>query len=110
MLGGNVNEFVDDLPYGFEQVFMYKGKKYFIQSLTIDGKPYLLLDQWDPQAMIISGRKLGKIHFQLMNFSKHLFGMEGVFGRLRMKWNGSTAKLLENGNECLTYNLFLLEA
>ncbi len=32
MRGGDVNEFVDELYYGFEQVFLYKKKKYFFRA------------------------------------------------------------------------------
>ena len=50
MLNGDVNEFIDGLYYGDERIFLYKGEKYFIQGLTIDGKNKLLLDRWNPPA------------------------------------------------------------
>ncbi len=68
MRGGNVNKFVDDLYYGFEQVFLYRGKKYFIQGLTIDEKPYLLLDRWNPPADDYIWKKAGKDSFPVNDF------------------------------------------
>lgn len=68
MQGGNVNEFIDDLYYGFEQVFWYRGKKYFIQGLTIDDHPWLLLDQWEPPGEDYVWKKEGKDTFPVKDF------------------------------------------
>ena len=50
MINGNVNEFIDGLYYGDERIFLYKGRKFFIQGLTYDNSNHLLLDRWDPPA------------------------------------------------------------
>lgn len=36
MIDGNVNEFVDNLYYGSEMYFIFKGKKYFIRGWVKD--------------------------------------------------------------------------
>lgn len=48
MRGGDVNEFIDGIFEGYEQVFWYRGKKYFIQGYNAYGKCLLLLDLWEP--------------------------------------------------------------
>lgn len=48
MINGNVNEFVDHIHYGDELVFLYEGKKYFLQGFKLEGLYTLLLDRWDP--------------------------------------------------------------
>ena len=48
MINGDVNEFVNGLYYGDERVFIYRGQKFFIEGLTLEGKNHLLLDRWDP--------------------------------------------------------------
>lgn len=68
MLGGNVNEFVENLYSGFEQVFWYRGRKYFIQGLTIDRKQWLLLDQWEPAGKDYIWNKDGKDEFPVKAF------------------------------------------
>ncbi len=44
MIGGNVKEFVDNLYYGSEMYFIYKGKKYFIQGWYEKPTHFLVLD------------------------------------------------------------------
>lgn len=41
MIDGNVNEFVDNLYYGSEMYFIFRGKKYFIQGNMSHGKKNL---------------------------------------------------------------------
>ena len=36
MQNGNVNEFIDLMHYGDELIFMYDGKKYFLQGFKED--------------------------------------------------------------------------
>lgn len=48
MINGNVNEFVDHIHYGDELIFIFDGKKYFLQGLLTDGKYTLYLDRWSP--------------------------------------------------------------
>ena len=49
MINGDVNEFVDRIHYGDELVFLYRGKKYFLQGfLEEDGKCTTYLDRWEP--------------------------------------------------------------
>ena len=43
MIDGNVNEFVDNLFYGSEMYFIFRGKKYFIQGWVEDTVHYLVL-------------------------------------------------------------------
>ena len=38
MIGGNISEFIDQLYYGQEIVFIYNGKRYFIQGWWSDDK------------------------------------------------------------------------
>lgn len=38
MIDGNITEFIDQLYYGQEIVFIYKGKKYFIQGWWSEDK------------------------------------------------------------------------
>ena len=44
MIDGNVNEFVDNLYYGSEMYFVFKGIKYFIQGWCKNGIHHLVLD------------------------------------------------------------------
>ena len=44
MINGNVSEFVDNLYYGSEMYFFFRGKKYFIQGWVEDSIHYLVLD------------------------------------------------------------------
>ena len=44
MIGGNVNEFVDNLYYGSEMYFVFREKKFFIQGWIEDGIHHLVLD------------------------------------------------------------------
>ena len=44
MIDGNVTEFVDNLYYGSEMYFIFRGKKYFIQGWVEDSVHYLVLD------------------------------------------------------------------
>ncbi len=44
MIDGNVNEFVDNLYYGSEMYFIFRGKKYFIQGWVEDSIHHLTLD------------------------------------------------------------------
>ena len=48
MINGDLNEFMDYLHIGFELIFVYDGKKYFLQGLTVDGNNTLFLDRWEP--------------------------------------------------------------
>lgn len=51
MINGDVNEFVDHIHYGDELVFLYQGKKYFLQGFCVDdGICRLYLDRWEPPA------------------------------------------------------------
>ena len=59
MINGDVNEFVDGLYYGDERIFLYNGKKYFIQGYGVDGKPTLFLETGSRQAMITFGNTAG---------------------------------------------------
>ncbi len=43
MKNGNVNEFVDHIYYGDELWFIYKGTKYFLEGLCINGESGLYL-------------------------------------------------------------------
>ena len=38
MIGGTITEFIDKIYYGQEIVFLYKGKKYFIQGWWSDDR------------------------------------------------------------------------
>lgn len=44
MKNGNVSEFIDGLHYGYEMLFIYGGKKYFVQGWTENNINYLVLD------------------------------------------------------------------
>ena len=44
MIDGNVNEFVDNLYYGTEMYFLFRGRKYFIQGWYENSLHYLALD------------------------------------------------------------------
>jgi len=48
MKGGNVNEFIDNMSYGDELVFVYCGRKLFLQGWHKDGVHEMMLDQWEP--------------------------------------------------------------
>ena len=50
MQNGNVNEFIDLMHYGDELIFMYDGKKYFLQGFKEDDICTLYLDCWEPPA------------------------------------------------------------
>ena len=44
MIDGNVTEFVDNLYYGSEMYFIFRGKRYFIQGWYRHSIHYLVLD------------------------------------------------------------------
>ncbi len=48
MINGDVNEFVDRIYYGDELVFLYGGKKYFLQGWVENKIHTLCLDTWEP--------------------------------------------------------------
>ena len=49
MIGGDPQEFLDGLYYGFEQVFVYRGRTLCAQGWREpDGRMMLTLDQWEP--------------------------------------------------------------
>lgn len=51
MINGNVNEFVNNIYYGEEMFFLYKGRKYFLQGWKEwkqNGAHTLSLDILDP--------------------------------------------------------------
>ena len=48
MINGDVNEFIDGLYYGDERIFLYHGKKYFIQGYGVNKIPTLFLSTWEP--------------------------------------------------------------
>lgn len=43
MINGNVYKFIDYIAYGEELWFIYKGTKYFLEGLTLDGMTKLYL-------------------------------------------------------------------
>ena len=44
-------EFIDDLTYGMEQTFSFRGRTYFVQGATEpDGTWYAHMDRWEPEA------------------------------------------------------------
>ena len=46
---GNVQEFVDNIHYGDELIFLYHGCKFFLQGyLEDDNRCTLYLDRWEP--------------------------------------------------------------
>ena len=48
MIGGDPQEFLDGLYYGFEQVFVYRGRTLCAQGWREpDGRWLLTVDQWD---------------------------------------------------------------
>lgn len=43
-------EFVDDLTYGMEQTFSFRGRVYFVEgSVEPDGSWSAHMDQWEPE-------------------------------------------------------------
>ncbi len=44
MQGGNLNDFIDGLYYGYEMIFEYDNTKYFIQGWSKDNQSYMFLD------------------------------------------------------------------
>ena len=44
-------EFIDDLTYGMEQTFSFRGRTYFIEGTTEPGGTwYAHMDRWEPEA------------------------------------------------------------
>lgn len=68
MLGGNVNEFVDNIYMGQELVFIYHGQKYFLQGYQSDGTPNLYLDRWDPPGDDYIWMDIGKENYPVEDF------------------------------------------
>lgn len=48
MIDGDVKEFVDNLYYGTEMYFLFRGKKYFVQGWYEDGIHHLTLEIEEP--------------------------------------------------------------
>lgn len=48
MINGNVNEFVDALYYGTENVFVFKQYKFMIQGWWKNDKYTLYMQLWEP--------------------------------------------------------------
>ncbi len=34
MLNGDINDFLDDMAYGYELVFVFRGKKFFLEGMS----------------------------------------------------------------------------
>ncbi|MCD8295281.1 MAG: hypothetical protein LUE27_08580 [Clostridia bacterium] len=34
MLDGDINDFLDDMVYGYELLFVFRGKKYFLEGMS----------------------------------------------------------------------------
>ena len=59
MINGDVQEFVEWIHYGFDLIFTFRGRKYFMQGYVgDDGKHTTFLDQWEPtrEALIWEGK------------------------------------------------------
>lgn len=71
MINGDVNKFVDRISYGEELIFLYGGKKFFLQGYPWKGKYTLFLEQWEPpgDACIWEGVGDDK-HFPVNDFLK----------------------------------------
>lgn len=48
MIYGKVKEFIEHIRHGDEHIFLYDGKKYFLQGYLSVGKCTLYLDRWQP--------------------------------------------------------------
>ncbi len=48
MINGDVKQFIDDLYYGTENIFVYEDHKYMIQGWWSDKQYWLGLQQWAP--------------------------------------------------------------
>ena len=54
MINGNIDEFVEKLLDGEEDIYVYHGKKYFSQGYNLDGGTYYFeIQQWKPTASVL---------------------------------------------------------
>ena len=48
MVREELESFIDGLHYGEERIFLWHGKKFFIEGFFDNGRLTLFLDQWEP--------------------------------------------------------------
>ena len=88
MINGKVSDFVDQLYYGQELVFLYQGKKYFIQGWWSDDRTIatLVLEEMNNQPFI---GYLWEYHADEMNKCVNAFLAVPL-------WDGKTFLQIEN--------------
>lgn len=64
MINGDINKFIEIMSYGGELVFLFDGKKYFLQGWSKGAKYHMALVTWEPWSEGYLWKKSSKISMQ----------------------------------------------